>query len=77
LSLQIEEWLVAPYKKPQRDLPDNNEFNNHLSMVRIRSEHCIGFAKGRFPSLKDLRISIKNEKTHKFATLWGVACFTS
>ncbi|KAJ7128000.1 hypothetical protein C8R44DRAFT_779150 [Mycena epipterygia] len=43
-------------------------------MVRIRSEHAIGFLKGRFQSLKSLRVSIKNEKTHKYATYWVAAC---
>lgn len=43
-------------------------------MVRIRSEHAIGFLKGRFQSLKSLRVNIKNEKTHKFATYWVAAC---
>ncbi|KAJ7736985.1 hypothetical protein DFH07DRAFT_779520 [Mycena maculata] len=43
-------------------------------MVRIRSEHAIGFLKGRFHSLKGLRVSIKDEKTHKFATYWVAAC---
>jgi hypothetical protein len=43
-------------------------------MIRIRSEHTIGFLKGRFQSLKGLRISIKDEKTHKFATYWVAAC---
>lgn len=43
-------------------------------MVRIRSEHAIGFLKGRLQSLKSLRVSIKSEKTHKFATYWVAAC---
>ncbi|KAJ6517529.1 hypothetical protein C8R47DRAFT_255905 [Mycena vitilis] len=43
-------------------------------MVRIRSEHAIGFLKGRFHSLKKLRILIKDEKTHQFATYWVMAC---
>jgi hypothetical protein len=43
-------------------------------MVRIRSEHAIGYLKGRFQSLKGLRVLIKNEKTHKFATYWVAAC---
>jgi hypothetical protein len=43
-------------------------------MVRIRSEHAIGFLKGRFQSLKGLRISIKDQKTHQFATYWVAAC---
>lgn len=72
--MQLETWLVAPYKKPERDLPENEEFNNHVSMVRIRSEHAIGFLKGRFHSLKHLRVRIKDEKSHKFATYWVAAC---
>ncbi|KDQ48957.1 hypothetical protein JAAARDRAFT_102690, partial [Jaapia argillacea MUCL 33604] len=70
----ISTWIVAPYKKPERDIPENEEFNRHLSMVRIRSEHVIGYLKGRFHSLKSLRVNIKDEASHKFATYWVVAC---
>jgi hypothetical protein len=66
--------MVAPFKKPFSLLPGNEEFNNHVSMVRIRSEHAIGFLKGRFHSLKGLRVNIKDAKTHKFATYWVAAC---
>ncbi len=71
---QIETWVIAPYKKPERDLPENAVFNNHVSMVRIRSEHAIGYLKGRFQSLKDLRIQIDTEESHKLATYWILAC---
>ena len=43
-------------------------------MVRIRSEHAIGFLKGRFASLKHLRINIVNEASHMYATYWIAAC---
>jgi hypothetical protein len=66
--------MVSPYKKPHSLLAGNEELNNHVSMVRIRSEHAIGFLKGRFQSLKGLRVSIKDQKTHKFATYWVAAC---
>ena len=74
VALQLETWVVSPYKKPERDIPANEEFNNHLSMVRIRSEHAIGFLKGRFHSLKHLRLRISDERSHKFATYWIAAC---
>lgn len=74
LSPQVKQWVVAPYKKPWRDRPDNAEFNNHVSMLRIRSEHAIGFLKGRFQSLRGLRVSVRNEASHKLATYWIVAC---
>lgn len=72
--IQLQTWLVAPYKKPERDLANNEVFNNHVSMVCIRSEHAIGFLKGRFQSLKGLRIRIKNRKSHQYATYWIAAC---
>jgi len=43
-------------------------------MVCIRSEHAIGFLKGRFHSLKHLRLRISDEQSHKFATYWIAAC---
>lgn len=43
-------------------------------MVRIRSEHAIGFLKGRFQSLKGLRVRIGDEVSHKFAAYWVAAC---
>lgn len=66
--------MIAPYKKPFSLQAGNEEFNNHVSMVRIRSEHAIGFLKGRFHSLKSLRVLIKDQKTHQFATYWVSAC---
>jgi hypothetical protein len=67
-NIQIKTWVVAPYKKPECEIPENEEFNNHVSMVHIRSEHAIGFLKGRFHLLKHLHIQIKDERSHKFAT---------
>ena len=65
---------MAPFKKPESNDPDNATFNNHVSILRIRSEHAIGFLKGRFQSLKGLRVNINNKNSHKFATYWVVAC---
>ena len=59
---------------PEREVPENEVFNNQVSIVRIRSEHAIGFLKGRFQSLKGLRIRIVDERSHKFATYWVLAC---
>ncbi len=59
---------------PEREESDNEVFNNHVSIVRVRSEHAIGFLKGRFQSLKGLRVRIRDERSHKFATYWVVAC---
>ncbi|KAF8220343.1 hypothetical protein L208DRAFT_1127843, partial [Tricholoma matsutake] len=70
----VDTWIVSPYKKPERDIPEDEEFNKHVSRVRIQSEHAIGFLKGRFHSLKNLRLHIKDKKSHIFATYWVAAC---
>lgn len=42
-------------------------------MVWVWSEHAIGFLKGRFQSLKHLRIWIDGKDTHQFAAYWVLA----
>lgn len=60
--------------RPEKDTPDNTKFNYHVSKVRIRSEHCMGFIKGRWSSLRGLRVQI-NEPLHiQFASLWITSC---
>ncbi|KIK51091.1 hypothetical protein GYMLUDRAFT_78333 [Collybiopsis luxurians FD-317 M1] len=59
----ISDWVVAPFKHPEHNLPDNQIFNEAVSRLRICSEHAIGFLKG-----------IVDEKSHKLATYWGVSC---
>ena len=50
--------LVPPYKMPAAAAPGNLAFNNELATLRIIVEHCIGLLKGRFQSLKELRLRI-------------------
>jgi hypothetical protein len=40
----------------------------------VRSEHCVGYVKGRWASLRGLRVSIKGEKGIRYAILWIIAC---
>ena len=73
-SIQFEPWIVLPYKKPECDVPENKEFNNHISIVCIHSEHAIGYLKGQLYALKHLRLCISNEHSHKFTTYWIALC---
>jgi hypothetical protein len=65
---------VAPYKKLERDLPENDAFNTQVSKLHIWSEHAIGFLKGHFHSLKNLCINICDKNSHILATYWAAAC---
>ena len=60
--------------RPEKDTPENTIFNYHVSNIHIRSEHCIGFLKDRFQSLRQLRISINAEQNMQYAALWVTAC---
>lgn len=71
---QIDDWIVSPYKSPEKECNDNEIFNNYVSMVHVHSEHAIGYLKGHFQSLKCMQVTIKDEATHKFATYWATAC---
>lgn len=63
----------TPYR-PDKNTAENARYNYTVSKVRIRSEHCVGFIKGRWQSLKGLRVRIDNPKQLTFATLWVTAC---
>ena len=58
---------------PEKDSPENTQFNYFVSRVRIRSEHCVGYLKGRFQSLRGLRLQINHSADVKYATHWIIA----
>ncbi|KIJ27664.1 hypothetical protein M422DRAFT_190760 [Sphaerobolus stellatus SS14] len=70
----VQSWCIAPFKRPAADLPENRIFNYWLSRIRIRSEHVMGFLKGRFQSLKGLRQQIKDQQDHCLAVEWIRTC---
>jgi hypothetical protein len=74
IPAQIAPWLVSPFKAPEKNKRKNERFNHAVSHIRIRSEHAIGFLKGCFQSLKNLRVRIMDKNSHTFATYWIAAC---
>ncbi|KAF8573191.1 hypothetical protein K439DRAFT_1650049 [Ramaria rubella] len=70
----LQTWCQAPYKKPDKDLPENTRYNYYVSRVRVRSEHCVGFLKGRWSSLRGLRLHIDKPSHIRVATIWVSAC---
>ncbi|KAF8584006.1 hypothetical protein K439DRAFT_1647047 [Ramaria rubella] len=37
----LQTWCQAPYKKPEKDIPENARYNYYVSRVHVRSEHLI------------------------------------
>lgn len=56
----LQKWLMIPYTSPATFLEPNRTFNFHPSRICIRSEHTIGYLKGRFQCLKELRFQVLN-----------------
>ena len=73
-SYPLNKWLIIPYKRPDSERRDNRIFNTTLSKIRIKSEHAIGYLKGRWQSLKSLQIQINNKKDVTYAMAWVNAC---
>lgn len=74
VGYKLQTWCLIPYKHPGSLLKENKDFNYHLSKIRIKSEHAIGYLKGRFQSLKKLRVNIHTKKDIVYATGWINAC---
>lgn len=70
----LQTWCMIPYKRPLTSVQKNRQFNFALSRIRIRSEHAIGYLKGRFQSLKELHIQINSPKDVMFASCWIQSC---
>ncbi|KAF8801585.1 hypothetical protein BYT27DRAFT_7226771 [Phlegmacium glaucopus] len=70
----LKPWCQSPYKKPEKLELNNAKYNYHLSAVWVCSEHCVGYVKGRWGSLRGLRVSIKGEKGIQYAMLWIITC---
>ncbi|GAV03389.1 hypothetical protein RvY_13818 [Ramazzottius varieornatus] len=61
-------------KKPAADIAENREFNAIHAGARVAAEHTIGILKGRFKSLKRLRVHIKGKKDLAWAVYWIRVC---
>ena len=67
---------MAPYKKLEQDLPENDAFNTQVFQLCIQSEHAIGFLKECFYSLKNLHINICDKNSHILTTYWVAVCIS-
>jgi DDE superfamily endonuclease len=70
----LSSTILTPYKKPASLHPENAKFNQILSSMRVRVEHCIGILKNRFQSLKGMRQRISGRKSARQVVFWVKAC---
>lgn len=66
-------YVIGPFKRPRCTSPDHANFNYQLARLRVKSEHTIGIVKGRWASLKELRLTLATDGQFGFAMKWIVA----
>lgn len=68
--------VVTPFKRQRGEAhrPDEDHFNMELSKWRVIIEQIVGMLKGRFQSLKELRILIRGRRNVQRANAWIRAC---
>ena len=56
--------MIPPFKQTPGTFlnPNKIAFNTLLASPRVKSEHCIGILKGRFPFLKGIRMTLGGRK---------------
>jgi hypothetical protein len=60
--------MIPAFTRPQSNdnmPPEESKFNKLLAEPLVKSKHCIGLLKGRFPWLKNIRIIIHEKKNLK------------
>jgi hypothetical protein len=66
----VNSRTIPVHKRPASLDPANALFDRVVSQLRVRSEHCMGALKGRFQSLRGLRVSIDSNLDHARALRW-------
>ncbi|ETL25167.1 hypothetical protein L916_20947 [Phytophthora nicotianae] len=71
-----DDTVVLVFKKPRNGYLTEAQsmFNKDLSKIRVWNEHCIGVLKGRFFSLKGLRLRLRNEHDGERIIAWIRVC---
>ncbi|KIJ61941.1 hypothetical protein HYDPIDRAFT_77016, partial [Hydnomerulius pinastri MD-312] len=69
-------WCVVPFKATKTTplTRAQKTYNRYLSKVRVRVEHAFGALKGRFQSLRELRLQMRTMKDMKIAVHWVQCC---
>jgi hypothetical protein len=69
-------FICTPYRQPAASLDYNKVFNELFSRARVVIEHVNGILKGRFSSLRGIRIQIKEKQQDRFKKIneWILVC---
>jgi hypothetical protein len=72
-AYRLNEFTITPFRRNSSN-ENKYAFNKYFSGYRVRIENCFGMLKEKFSSLKELRIRVKDKKSHQFACKWITSC---
>ncbi|KAI0995168.1 hypothetical protein K3495_g13013, partial [Podosphaera aphanis] len=70
----LTKTTIPSFKSPEADRPENTEFNYLVAKSRVRNEHCIGMLKGRWTSLRELRLRVDKDEDMEHICEWIAVC---
>lgn len=75
-AYSVTSTVISSYRtgSVQATKEEIEKFNLYVAQTRIAIEHCNGILKGKFQSLQELRITIRDRKTLIEAGRWIRAC---
>ena len=73
-GMHYTDRVVSPHRGRSGLTTSNKNFDWQLARLRVISEHTFGIVKGRWASLKKLRLSIGSEEDFLAAMEWILAC---
>jgi len=66
--------VVGTFKGPEFTCAEHRNYSYQLARLRVKSEHAIGILKGRWGSLKELRLTLATDRQFSFSMTWSTAC---
>ncbi|KAE9273754.1 hypothetical protein PR003_g29809, partial [Phytophthora rubi] len=75
-AFQVSAIMIPAFKNPLKAMmnPRQKFFNSKLAKARIKSEHCIGLLKMRFPYLREIRVKLSKKRKHMRRLIKYVTC---
>jgi len=67
-------YVIGPFKEPECTCAEYLNFKYQLAWLRVKSERANGILKGRWSSLKELRLVLATDRHFSIAMSWITAC---
>jgi len=72
-GMPYSRFVIRPFKEPECTCAEHRNFNYQLARLRVKFEHAMGILKGRWSSVKELRLVLAADLHFSFALSWITA----